>query len=155
MGRKMPLPLSITPFLEQARGVFVTLYKHGQLRGCMGDIMGSKPLYALIPEVAIKSAFEDPRFAPLDCSELDDLTVSVSVLSSPRRIARYQDIEIGKHGVILQQGSKSAVFLPKVPVEQKWDLQMTLSHLARKAQLPSNAWKDPKTRFFVFESIDF
>ena len=144
-----------TEFLRQQRGVFVTLYKDGKLRGCIGHLRSKLPLYTLIPRVAKKAAFEDRRFPPVTCEELPEISVEVSVLTNPRPIKSYKEIDIKKHGIILHQGSKSAVFLPKVATDQGWNLDTTLTQLALKAGLSANAWKDRRTTFEVFESIDF
>jgi len=152
--RKSIFEMKVTPFLKKKRGVFVTLYKNGKLRGCIGHLRSDVPLYTLIPRIAKKSAFEDGRFLPVTCDELPDISVTVSVLTNPRPIKSYKEIELGKHGIILQQGYKSAVYLPKVPIEQKWNLATTLKELSIKAGLAADAWKDPQTTFKVFESVD-
>jgi AmmeMemoRadiSam system protein B/AmmeMemoRadiSam system protein A len=144
-----------TVYTRQKYGVFVTLYKLGSLRGCMGRITPDKPLYALIPEVAGMAAFQDPRFKPVTCDELKDITISISILTDPHPVASYRDIQLGTHGIILRHGSRSALFLPKVATEQGWDLAATLQQLSLKAGLPSNAWQTSEAKFEVFESIDF
>ncbi len=149
------MTLKRTKYLEQKRGVFVTLRKNGDLRGCIGSIEPNMPLYELIPEMAQAAAFRDGRFNPVKCNELKDITMSVSILTKPHTIPSYSAIEIGKHGIILSQSTKSAVYLPEVPIEQRWNREKTLTQLALKANLPHNAWQDPKTTFKVFESMDF
>lgn len=142
--------------LQAWQGLFITLRtKDGQLRGCMGSVIPDKPLIQLLPEVARLTAFSDPRFAPISCAQIDDLSIEVSVLEAPQTISNYRDIVLGKHGIILSMQDKSALFLPKVAIEQQWDLPTTLSYLAQKAGLASDAWQQPNVRFQVFSSYDF
>lgn len=142
--------------LEQRRGLFVTLRtKSGDLRGCMGHVIPDKALIDLLPDIARLAAFGDSRFTPITCDELKNLSVEVSILTTPHSINSYQDIILGKHGIILSAQGKTALFLPKVALEQGWDLSTTLSELAQKADLPSNVWQTPQAHFKVFEAIDF
>lgn len=154
-SQKVNVMIDQTVYTRQKHGVFVTLYKSGNLRGCMGRIVPDKPLYALIPEVAGMAAFQDPRFKPVTSDELKDITISISILTDPVPVASYRDIKLGTHGIILKHGSRSALFLPKVATEQRWDLATTLQQLSFKAGLPHNAWQSPDAKFEVFESIDF
>ncbi|MCX5924699.1 MAG: AmmeMemoRadiSam system protein B [Candidatus Dependentiae bacterium] len=136
-------------------GAFVTLYKHGVLRGCIGRTVSDEPLYKTIIAMTKAAAQEDSRFKPVTHDELTDITISISVLTQPKNVTSYHDISIGTHGIILKNGSHSAVFLPKVATEFKWDLPKTLSELSIKAGLPSDAWQNKDTLYSVFESIDF
>ena len=104
---------------------------------------------------ALDAAFNDPRFPPLTAQELQKVRVEISALTPPVPVASYQDIEIGRHGMVLELDGRSAVFLPQVAPEQGWDLATTLTHLAYKAGLPGNAWQDPRARFTVFEAVVF
>ena len=101
------------------------------------------------------AAFEDPRFPPLSAREFPRIKIEISALTPPVPVASYQDIEIGRHGMVLELGGRSAVFLPQVAPEQGWDLATTLTYLSRKAGLPGNAWKDPRAKFTVFEAVVF
>ncbi len=142
--------------LQEWRGLFVTLRtKNGDLRGCMGHVIPDRSLIKLLPNIARLTAFGDPRFAPVTCDELHELNIEVSILSMPRSIDNYQGIILGKHGIILSAQDKGALFLPKVALEQGWDLPTTLSELARKAELPSDIWKSAQAHWQVFESLDF
>lgn len=144
-----------TPALQRTNGAFITVYDPGKkLRGCIGSITTSKPLYETIYQRAQDAAFGDTRFAPLKKDELDKVTLKVSVLTDPVPVKSYQSIELGKHGIIIKKKRKSAVYLPEVAVEQKWDLPTTLSHLNAKAGLARDAWKKGAA-FEVFESINF
>jgi AmmeMemoRadiSam system protein A len=119
----------------------------------MGVIEAREPLVDAITSAAV-SAAHDPRFPPLTLDELDDVELEISVLSPTHRVAGPADIEIGKHGVILSKGGLRAVFLPQVAVEQGWDVETMLSHLARKAGLPRDGWRSGAT-FEVFTAQVF
>ena len=134
---------------------FVTLHYHGNLRGCIGTIGGKPgPLYKNIIDNTVASAFRDPRFTPLRQEEFIEVEVEISVLTPPRPVAGWQEIEIGKHGIILSKHRQQAVFLPQVAPEQGWDLATTLTHLSAKAGLPPDAWKEG-AQFQVFEATVF
>jgi len=128
----------------------VTLKKHGQLRGCIGYILPVEPLVRTVQENTVNACSRDSRFPPVRPGELDDIQVEISVLSVPEPVPSYRDIEVGRHGIVLKNGSRRAVFLPQVATEQGWNLEETLRHLARKAGLPSGAWKDADTEYSVF-----
>jgi len=143
--------ISLSPRLRANRGAFVTLTRRGHLRGCIGYIEGIKPLVEAVVDNGGSAAVNDPRFAPVREDELNDLHVEVSALTPLRAVAGPQDIEIGRHGVVLAKGRRRAVFLPQVAPEQGWDLATTLEHLACKAGLPADAWRED-CEFQVFEA---
>lgn len=129
-----------SPVLQQKLGLFVTIYKNQHLRGCIGRIQADNvPIYQSIVDETIATAYSDPRFKPVIQPELQDLTYEITLLSPLRPIGNYKtDIQVGKHGVWLQNGFYRAVFLPQVPVEQgrNWTLIEYLNELARKAGMP-------------------
>jgi len=135
------------PALQEKRGVFVTLHKKGQLRGCIGSLVGLEPIVEGVRRNAINAAFHDSRFPPVTPDEFDDLRIEVSVLSQPRPLL-YKDshdlldkLRPGVDGVILRgPGGASATFLPQV-WDQLPDPQLFLSHLCLKAGLPQSAWQ--------------
>ncbi len=143
------------PVWHEPRAVFVTLKRDQRLRGCIGHILPVQPLWQDIRDNAIAAAVRDPRFPPVSRDELDRLRIEVSVLTRPRRVSGPDGFVPGRHGVILEVGGRRAVFLPQVAVEQGWDRETTLSHLARKAGLPADAWKRADARFQVFEAQVF
>lgn len=130
------------PALLEHRGVFVTLHRRGRLRGCIGTIHGTQPLVEEVAEQALHAAFDDPRFPPLAHDELPGIDVEITVLTPPRRVPVPEQIEIGRHGVLLEKEGHRAVFLPQVAVEQGWDRPTLLRHLSRKAGLPADAWEN-------------
>jgi len=144
--------------LRAPEGVFVTLHKKGQLRGCIGLIVAhGKPLWENVREMAIAAATEDNRFAPVTVEELPELTYEISVLSAPRRVNDWREIKLGVHGVIVTRGMGKGVFLPQVAQETGWDLEEFLSHLcADKACLPADCYKnDPQTKLEIFTAQVF
>lgn len=144
-----------TPRLLERYGVFVTLKKNGQLRGCIGYILPKTPLYRAVVENTINSSANDNRFMPVNRDEINDIDIEISVLSQPRKINGPQEFMVGKEGIVIRKGYANAVFLPHVATEQGWDKTETLQHLCRKAGLPPNAWKDNDMEFFVFTADVF
>ena len=151
-GNLIQFPTEIPELLEM-RAVFVTLRNrdHGDLRGCLGQ---SKPRYPLIEAVAktvISSAVDDTRFPSLTLDELPDLFIEINVLS-PLAPSKPEDVKIGKHGLMINKGSKGAIFLPEVAVSNGWDLHTFLEELCRKANLSEGSWHDCEAELYVFES---
>ena len=122
----------------------------GRLRGCIGQVSPSYTLPEAVVVAAANAALQDPRFDPVRAEELPRLEVEVSVLTPPRPIASYRDIEIGRHGIVLTKSGRRALFLPQVPVDEKWTVEETLAHLSEKAGLPRDAWREGAS-FEVFE----
>jgi AmmeMemoRadiSam system protein A len=126
--------------LAEPRGAFTTLYCRNALRGCVGYALPIKPLYLTVAETARGAAFEDSRFSPVTRDEAAELQVSLSVLSLPLPIQPEQ-IEIGRHGLLVSLGRYRGLLLPQVPVEHEWDLTTFLEQTCKKAGLPPNAWQ--------------
>jgi len=144
------------PELLKQKGAFVTLHYKGDLRGCIGNIIGRQPLYKTIRDMAIEASANDPRFMPVTAGELKDIKIEISVLSEPERVTDVSKIVMGKHGVIVKKGFNSGVFLPQVATETGWDRDEFLSVLCtQKAGLPADAWKDPKTELYTFTAEVF
>jgi len=143
----------LTDVLAQRRGVFVTLKIHGQLRGCIGYIEAVKPLYLAVAEMAREAAVGDPRFPPVSERELSSLEYEISVLTPKREISDPSEFIVGRHGIIVERDGRGGVFLPQVAPEQGWDREQTLTYLClHKAGLPGDAWKDKRTKLYVFEA---
>jgi MEMO1 family protein len=149
------LGVETTPAMQQKMGGFVTLTLDGDLRGCIGEIFPRRPLIEVVVARALDAAFNDPRFPSLTAKELSQVRIEISALTPPVPVASYKDIVIGKHGMVIELGTRSAVFLPQVAPEQGWDLPTTLTYLSQKAGLATNAWQDPRAKFTVFEAIVF
>lgn len=140
--------------LESQCGAFVTLHHKGNLRGCIGRMIGDLPLYQLIQEMAISSALHDPRFYPVRADELEDIDIELSVLSPLQKIDNVSEIELGKHGILIVKGPHSGVFLPQVATETNWSLEEYLGHCSRdKAGLDWDGWKTAD--IFIFSALVF
>lgn len=136
--------------LGEVRGVFVTLRSDdGQLRGCIGHIVGQSPLAEAVRDLAVSAAFRDRRFPPLKMHELGSLEIELSVLS-PLGDADPAKIEIGKHGLMIRLRDSSGLLLPQVATDRNWDAVTFLENTCRKASLPKTAWKDPAAELFWF-----
>jgi len=129
-----------TPHLTEPRGVFTTIYYHEHLRGCVGYIAAVSPLYLAVAETARAAAFEDTRFSPVQWDEVQELKVSLSVLSAPKPIDPTQ-VEIGQHGLLISQHGHRGLLLPQVATEHGWDRETFLRETCYKAGLPPDAWK--------------
>jgi hypothetical protein len=143
------------PRLEEARGAFVTLKEHGELRGCIGYITPMKSLAETVRDVASYAALEDTRFTPVTVQELPLLEYEISVMSPLRRVLDIKGIKVGKHGLIMKQGEIEGLLLPQVPVEQHWDRDTFIEETCLKAGLPRTAWKDEDTDIFMFTALVF
>ncbi len=140
-----------SPHLEELRGVFTTLYRGGELRGCVGYALPIVPLYRAVAETAQAAAFNDTRFSPLTREELPQLEISLSILS-PLEAIRPEDIEVGRHGLLVSMGGRRGLLLPQVPVEHDWDQITFLEQTCHKAGLPADAWRTGATiQAFVAE----
>jgi AmmeMemoRadiSam system protein A len=131
---------SPSPHLGEPRGAFTTLYCQGKLRGCVGYPMAAFPLFQTVIETARSAAFEDPRFLPVTMNEAPDVAVSVSVLSPLKPIAA-EEVEVGRHGLLISLGPRRGLLLPQVPVEHCWDRIIFLEQTCRKAGLQLDAWR--------------
>lgn len=127
----------------EATGAFVTLKKHGELRGCIGTLDCRGPLAEEVARVAVSAALADPRFSPVRPSEIDDLDVEVSVLGPLEPIDPHDPsaIEIGRHGLVVEQGPRRGLLLPQVAAEGKMDRETFLAHTCAKAGLPVDCWR--------------
>ncbi len=133
----------------EVRGVFVTLHARSRLRGCIGVVETIEPLREAIARCAASAALNDPRFSPVRPDELRDLQIEISLLSTLEPILP-PDIEIGKHGLLISQGTKRGLLLPQVAVEHKLSREQFLIETCRKAGLNANAWQEPETRIYGF-----
>ncbi len=147
---------SAHPGLGQKLGVFVTLRKNNDLRGCIGSLIGVEPLYRGVMANAVHAAVDDPRFPPLTFGELKAVEIEISVMTPLRPLADYRDIRLGTDGVIIRDGAAQAVFLPQVAKETGWTLDEFLGNLCLKAGLERDAYRrSPAMRFQVFQAQVF
>lgn len=141
--------------LRENRGAFVTIHKHGQLRGCIGYIEPIKPLYVTVQEMAESAALNDPRFSPVTESELKDLEIEISALTPLRKIDNIEDIQVGVHGIYIKKDYYSGLLLPQVATEYGWDRTTFLEHTCMKAGLPTDAWKEKEAEIYIFSADIF
>jgi len=144
------------PVLNQPMGAFVTLHETGELRGCIGNMVGQGPLYKTIANMAIEAATGDPRFPKLSSGEIDKINLEISVLSPLKRVKSADEIKIPGEGVIVKSGFNSGVYLPQVATETGWNKEEFLTSLCgQKAGLRPDAWKDPGTELYTFTAEVF
>ncbi len=147
------------PKLSEPRGTFVTLNKNGQLRGCIGNLIGRQPLYLSVRDNAINAAVHDSRFKPVTEDELSEISLSISVLDMPRllRVAtadEYLEKLTHQDGVIILCGNRSSTYLPQV-WEQLPNTEDFLNHLCVKGGSPPNCWKDLNTQLYTYHAQEF
>ena len=145
-----------SPALNKELGAFVTLHESGELRGCIGNMIGKGPLYQTIADMAIEAATGDPRFQTLSPKEIERIDIERSVLSPLRKVLSFTDVKIPGQGALVKKGFSSGVYLPQVATETGWNRDQFLTSLcAHKAGLEPDAWKDPATEIYVFEAEVF
>jgi len=166
-NRRIPVPEEIKKEFQGKYGVFVTLNKFNltgnPLRGCIGYIEPTYPLYDVIHRVSISSAIEDPRFPSVSLEEMDEIVIELSILTPPKLIKventndYFNKIVIGRDGLIAERGMRRGLLLPQVPVDhdRNWDVETFLSHTCKKAWLPKDAWKEKETKIYSFQAILF
>lgn len=136
------------------RGAFVTLKKHGELRGCIGNMQASLPLARTVGAMALSAALNDHRFYQVTYDELPFIHIEISALTPFKEVGGVNDIVVGRDGVLLVKGGASAVFLPQVALEQGWNRDTMLSHLCRKAGLNQDCWRSG-AKFYTFQAEVF
>ena len=154
-GGKIPVFNNFNGKLGEHWGAFVTLTRKGQLRGCIGHIIGDKPLITTVAEMAEAAALEDPRFPPVKPPELPEIEFEISVLTPIREIKDVNEILVGRDGIIITKGWNRGLLLPQVATEYGWDRITFLENTCRKAQLPKDAWKDKDTKIEIFSAEVF
>lgn len=137
--REIPLAAP-SPHLAEPRGAFTTLYYRGDLRGCVGYVLPVSPLYQTVAETARAAAFEDSRFWPVTPEEAPELEISLSILS-PVKPIQPEEVDVGRHGLLVSSAGYRGLLLPQVPIEHGWDRITFLEQTCRKAGLPLNAWQ--------------
>ena len=140
--------------LQRPGGAFVTLHYRGRLRGCVGQLPSKDTLAEVVAHCAKSAALEDPRFKQVCAAELSGIEIEISVLSLPVDVTPEQ-IEPGKHGLIVSCGWKRGVLLPQVAAQFHWNAQRFLEETCAKADLARDAWKDPATRVQAFTAEVF
>jgi AmmeMemoRadiSam system protein A len=145
----------LTEGLRAWHGVFVTLKKQGELRGCIGKMDFDRPLWTNAVDAAVASALEDPRFKRVTPEELGEIAIEISIVNLPEELPNPGMFDVLRQGIIVQKGWRHALLLPKVAQELGWDATKTLEMVCEKAGLPIDAWRDPAARLQVFTAFDF
>jgi AmmeMemoRadiSam system protein A len=148
-GSPIKIPQPELPCFSLRRGVFVTVHVEGKLRGCIGVIEGREALERSIVHCAESAACRDPRFPPLRPEEIAGLEIEISVLSELFPIS-LENIEVGRHGLLVVSREKRGLLLPQVAVEHHLSSEQFVEETCRKAGLPRDAWRDPKSRLLGF-----
>ncbi len=154
-GRRAPLP-EATGALAEERGAFVTLHRRQDhaLRGCVGLLRTDRSLLATVARMAVAAASEDGRFDPVTADEPDSLEIEISALG-PLRPIRPEQVEVGRHGLLISHRGRRGVLLPQVPTEYGWDRETFLAHTCLKAGLPEDAWQEPGVELLAFTATVF
>jgi AmmeMemoRadiSam system protein A len=142
--------------LKKDGACFVTLENHGRLRGCIGHMMATEPLYRNVKHNAV-AATKDHRFVndPITADELGDLHVEISYLTPMKKVQDVNGIIVGRHGLLIQLGRQRGVLLPQVAGRYGWTRDEFLAFVCRKAGLPPDAWKQPGAEIYSFEAEVF
>lgn len=143
------------PVLKSKAGAFVTLTVNTRLRGCIGYITSDNPLFETVKDAAVQAAIGDPRFAPLSNDEFANVDIEVSVLSEPFKMNSYDEIILGKHGLILDDLGRRGLLLPQVPVEHNMDKEQYLCAICEKAGIPAFSWKEKTLNIDMFTANVF
>jgi len=141
--------------LKEKCGAFVTIHKKGNLRGCIGNIIGEQPLWETVRKMAVEAASNDPRFPPLTSGEVKDIDIEISVISPFKKIDDVENIQVGKHGIFIRRGYYQGLLLPQVATEYGWDRKKFIEHTCLKAGLDKNCYKDKNCEIFVFSADVF
>jgi hypothetical protein len=143
---------SIPENLKKPLGAFVTLKINGALRGCIGRFISSEPLYKVVQESALSSAFEDPRFSQLSKSEYKNTDIEITVIGPLKKINNIKEIVLGKHGIYIKKDNRAGTMLPQVAIENGWTVEEFLGFTSRdKAGLGWDGWKDAE--IFIYEGV--
>lgn len=143
------------PHLKLKAGAFVTIKIKDELRGCIGFITSEQPLLETVCEVAKHAAIQDPRFPPLTKNEFNLIDIEISVLSPMKKISEYNEIKIGEHGLLVEEGFNRGLLLPQVATENNYTVQQFLTSICMKAGLSHDLWQKKKLNLKVFTALVF
>jgi AmmeMemoRadiSam system protein B/AmmeMemoRadiSam system protein A len=150
--RYEPEAKNMPPKLLKQYGAFVTLKINGELRGCIGRFISSEPLYKVVGESAVSSAFEDPRFSPLTKEEYEKTDMEITVLGPMKRIHNINEIVLGQNGIYIKKGSSAGTMLPQVAIENNWTVEEFLGYTSRdKAGIGWDGWKDAE--IYIYDGL--
>ncbi|MDO8793771.1 MAG: AmmeMemoRadiSam system protein A [Vicinamibacterales bacterium] len=149
-----PPPVEYGGALDWPCGAFVTIHHRGDLRGCLGRVDVDAPLADTVAHLAAVVSDSDPRFDPVSVLELQAISLEISVLTPEEEVRSIDQIEIGRHGLIIEQGHRRGLLLPQVATEHGWNRETFLDHTCRKASIPPDAWRRG-ARILIFEALVF
>jgi AmmeMemoRadiSam system protein A len=152
--RQPPPPVERGGGLDAPMGAFVTIHTAGELRGCLGRLEADRPIAENVAHLAAVVSDSDPRFSPLGAAELVTTDIEISALTPEEEVRDIPEIEVGRHGLIVEQGHRRGLLLPQVATEHGWDRDTFLDHTCLKAGLPADAWRRG-ARIFKFEAEVF
>jgi AmmeMemoRadiSam system protein A len=152
--RETPPPVERGGGLDAPMGAFVSVHHHGDLRGCLGRLETDRPIAENVAHLAAVVSDSDPRFAPISPHELEGVELEISALTPEQEIHDISAIEVGRHGLIIEQGHRRGLLLPQVATEYGWSRDTFLDHTCLKAGLPAHAWRTG-ARIFIFEAQVF
>ena len=160
IGGEKLAEIAIPAVFHEKRGVFVTLTRNGQLRGCIGYPSPVLSIFEAISRAALSAAREDSRFPPVGADELPKISIEVTVLTPPVLItsppaSRPEAVTVGKHGLIIAGHGTSGLLLPQVAIEYQWDARTFLDQVCMKAGLPPGTWRRNDTELYTFEGQVF
>jgi AmmeMemoRadiSam system protein A len=141
VSAEAPAAIDAGQMTQRLGGAFVTLHKGSDLRGCIGHIEADEPLPHVVARCAVEACSADPRFPPVAAVELPEIAIELSLLGPLEAIEGSADIEIGRHGLVVEKGWRRGLLLPQVATERKWDSEKFLAQTCHKAGLPPDAWR--------------
>jgi AmmeMemoRadiSam system protein A len=141
--------------LLEKRGVFVTLKSRGMLRGCIGYVLPTVPLYLAVRDMAINSALRDPRFPPVAVAELSGIYIEISIMTLLQPVEDPGEIVVGEDGLVIEAGGRSGLLLPQVAPEQGWNREQFLEGICMKAGLPPDAYTREDAKLQKFQAHIF
>jgi AmmeMemoRadiSam system protein A len=140
---------------EGIGGVFATLTREGELRGCIGYVVPSIELPSIAERAVVAAATKDPRFSAVTVEELADIRIAISVLTESVPVHDVDEIQVGLHGLVIERGGARGLLLPQVASERSWDRDRLLAETCIKAGLPPESWKDSSTTIWRFAAVLF
>jgi AmmeMemoRadiSam system protein B/AmmeMemoRadiSam system protein A len=146
---------TVSDFLKEPGAAFVTLKEFGELRGCIGYTEAVRPLYQTVSQCAIHAATEDPRFNPVQASELPNIDIEISVLTPLQEVESLDSIKVGRDGLLIRMGRRSGLLLPQVATELGWNRTQFLEHTCQKAGLPNDSYTRPEATLYRFQAEVF
>ena len=135
------MPPAANGDLARPAGAFVTLHRHGELRGCIGHVERDQPVAQVVSRCAVAACSADPRFPRVTASELPEVHIELSVLGDLEPVTSLEEVEVGRHGLVAEMGRYRGLLLPQVATECQWDRQTFVEQTCHNAGLRPDAWQ--------------